>query len=96
MDYPRRERLKILGHATVLPASDNPSLVADVVPAGVPSRLVERVYRIAVIAFDWNCPKYITARFRVEEIEKAAAPLKSRIAQLEDTLVRAGLPIPPT
>jgi predicted pyridoxine 5'-phosphate oxidase superfamily flavin-nucleotide-binding protein len=96
MDYPRRERLKILGHATVLPASDNPTLVKEVVTAGVAPRLVERIYRIAVIAFDWNCPKHITQRFGVEEIEKAAAPLKRRIVQLEDTLTRAGVAIPPT
>jgi uncharacterized protein len=95
MDYPHRERLKILGHATVSPASDNPSLVAEVVTVGVAPRLIERVYRIAVTAFDWNCPKYVTQRFSVEEIEKAAAPLKRRIAQLEETLTRAGVEMPP-
>ena len=66
MDYPRRQRLKLLGHVEVLPASENASLVTEVAPEGIAVRLVERVYRIRVTAFDWNCPKYITPRFTTE------------------------------
>jgi uncharacterized protein len=39
-----------------------------------------------VIAFDWNCPKYITPRFTEAEVEVAVAPLKQRIAELEAQL----------
>ena len=86
MDYPRRERLKIIGHAEILPAKDHLTLAAELAPAGIPVRMVERLFRIRVIGFDWNCPKYITPRFTVEEVEKAAAPLKQRIAELEAAL----------
>ena len=86
MDYPRRERLKIIGHAEILPAKAHPSLASELAPEGIPVRMVERLYRIRVIGYDWNCPKYITPRFTAEEVEKAAAPLKQRIAELEAAL----------
>lgn len=82
MDYPRQERLKILGHARVLDAREHADLVAQV--ADEPDRkLVERVFLIDVISFDWNCPKYITPRYTEAEVEAAVAPLKERIAELE-------------
>lgn len=89
MDYPRRERLKIIGHAEVISAKDNPALAAELAPDGIPARLVERIYRIRVVGLDWNCPKYITPRFTAEEVEKAAAPLHKRIAELETALAAA-------
>lgn len=89
MDYPRRERLKILGHAEIIPAKANPALAAELAPDGVPARMVERMFRIRVTGYDWNCPKYITPRFTAEEIEKAAAPLRKRIAELEAALAAA-------
>lgn len=90
MDYARRERLKILGHVEVIAVRDNPSLAAEWAPEGVPARLVERLFRIRVTGFDWNCPKYITPRFTAEEIERAAAPLRQRIAELEAALAAKG------
>ena len=89
MDYPRRERLKIIGHAEIIPAKANPALAAELAPEGVPVRLVERMFRIRVTGFDWNCPKYITPRFTAEEVEQAAAPLRNRIAELEAALAAA-------
>ena len=89
MDYPRRERLKIMGRAEIIPAKDNPALAAELAPEGIPVRMVERMFRIRVTGFDWNCPKYITPRFTAEEIERAAAPLKQRIAELEAALAAA-------
>lgn len=89
MDYSRRERLKIMGHAEVVSAKENPALAAELAPEGVPVRLVERMFLIRVTGFDWNCPKYITPRFTGEEIERAAAPLKQRIAELEAELAAA-------
>jgi hypothetical protein len=52
--------------------------------------MVERVFLIEVISFDWNCPKYITPRFTEDEVEAAVAPLKLRIAELEAALKSAG------
>jgi uncharacterized protein len=96
MDYPRRQRLKILGHATILSAAEHAALVEEVLTPGMEPSAVERIYRIAVTACDWNCPKHITPRFTAEEVERAAAPLKRRIAALEDALQGAGIELPPT
>ena len=83
IDYPRRERLKILGHARVADAS--PELVEQLVASNArPS--VERLFFIDVISFDWNCPKYITPRYTKAEVEEVISPLKRRIAELEAEL----------
>lgn len=82
MDYPRRERLKILGHARVEDARQHPGLVVQMAEPEVRG-IVERVCLIEVVSFDWNCPKYITPRYTAAEIEEAVAPLRQRIAELE-------------
>lgn len=85
MDYPRRERLKILGHARVLDARkhvDTAARIAD--PALLPD--TERLFLIDVISFDWNCPQYITPRFTADEIQGLVQPLRDRIAELEARL----------
>ena len=86
MDYRGRQRLKIDGRARILSAAEEPELAARLAPPGLASRAVERVVRIAVTAFDWNCPKYITPRFTVAEVEEVVGPLRSRIAELEARL----------
>ena len=85
MDYPRRERLKILGHARVEDARQHPELVAQLAEPEARG-IVERLFFIDVLSFDWNCPKYITPRFTTDEVEVAVAPLKQRIAELEAQL----------
>ena len=85
MDYPRRERLKILGHARVEDTRQHPELVAQLAEPEARG-LVERLFFIEVLSFDWNCPKYITPRFTADEVEEAVAPLKQRIAELEAQL----------
>ena len=58
MDYPNRRRLKILGHMRVEnSASELPNYGAK----------VERLVSIDVVAFDWNCPQYITQRYTEAE-----------------------------
>jgi predicted pyridoxine 5'-phosphate oxidase superfamily flavin-nucleotide-binding protein len=85
MDYPARERLKIIGHADVLMPDEGRELIASLsVPKGA---AIERVFRVDVVGFDWNCPKYITPRFTAAEIDEAVAPLRARIAELEAALV---------
>lgn len=86
MDYPARERLKILGHAKVLDAREHPELVAKSAPPGGHAAKVERIFVIDVLSYDWNCPKFITPRFTSAEIEGVVAPLKVRIAELESQL----------
>src|SRR5712671_3143715 len=85
MDYPQRTRLKILGHARIEDARQHPELVAPFAAAEV-QRIVERVFFIDVVSFDWNCPKYITPRYTAAEVEAALAPLKQRIPELEAKL----------
>jgi predicted pyridoxine 5'-phosphate oxidase superfamily flavin-nucleotide-binding protein len=85
MDYPQRTRLKLLGHARVLSARENPELADQLAPEGLRGK-VERLFLIQVISYDWNCPQYITPRFTAAEVEKYAAPLKARIAELEAQL----------
>ncbi len=82
MDYPNRTRLKILGHGRVVDAREHLELVAKWAETRVHA-VVERLFMIDVISFDWNCPKYITPRYTVAEVESAVAPLRQRIAELE-------------
>ena len=85
MDYPNRTRLKILGHARVEDARAHPELVAQLTdPTMQPA--VERLVFIDVVSFDWNCPKYITPRYSLEEVEELAGSLRTRIAELESEL----------
>ena len=86
MDYPRKERLKLLGHVRVLDAREHPQLADQLTPTPELRGSVERLFLIDVIAFDWNCPKYITPRYTEAELEIAVAPLKQRIAELEAQL----------
>jgi predicted pyridoxine 5'-phosphate oxidase superfamily flavin-nucleotide-binding protein len=87
MDYPRRERLKVLGHVRIEDARMHPELVARIAEPEV-RPIVERIFLIDVVSFDWNCPKYITPRYTEEEVREAVAPLKARIAELERELDR--------
>lgn len=92
MDYPNRVRLKILGHARVEDARAHPELLAQLADPKMRSS-VERLVFIDVVSFDWNCPKHITPRYSLEEVEELAGPLRVRIAVLESELrtARAGL-----
>jgi predicted pyridoxine 5'-phosphate oxidase superfamily flavin-nucleotide-binding protein len=85
MDYPRRMRLKILGRARVEDAREHPELVARFSTPDV-QRIVERIFLIEVVSFDWNCQKYITPRYTVTEVEKGVRSLRERITELEAQL----------
>ena len=86
MDYPARERLKILGHAKVMDARNHPDLVVRITPPGGHAANAERIFVIAVLSYDWNCPKFITPRFTAAEDKSAVASLQARIAELESQL----------
>ncbi|MGB7838603.1 MAG: pyridoxamine 5'-phosphate oxidase family protein [Terrimicrobiaceae bacterium] len=83
MDYPRRERLKILGHARVTDATSK-FLERLVEPEERPS--VERLFFIDGVSFDWNCPKFITPRYSAAEVEAFLSSHKKQIAALEAEL----------
>jgi predicted pyridoxine 5'-phosphate oxidase superfamily flavin-nucleotide-binding protein len=80
MDYPRRTRLKILGHARVEDAREHPDLVARLAPSKMQNK-VERLFIIEVVSFDWNCPQYITPRYTVEEMKDVMSELQDHVAE---------------
>ncbi|WP_199743354.1 pyridoxamine 5'-phosphate oxidase family protein [Caulobacter sp. 602-1] len=82
VDYPRRARLKILAHAERLALDAEPDLLARVSVPGYRAR-PERIFRLRLAAFDWNCPQHIVPRFTEAEIARAVAPLRDRLAALE-------------
>ena len=88
MDYPRQERLKLLGHARVLDAREHPELADRLSPSPELRDKIERLFVIDIVGFDWNCPQYITPRYTEAEIEGLVTPLKKRIAELEEQLNR--------
>lgn len=81
MDYPRRRRLKILAHVEVVDAAADDGLAMLVTLPGAPAP--ERVFKLDLVVFDWNCPKYIVPRYTEREIAHLVMPLRDRIAQLE-------------
>ncbi|WP_299614797.1 pyridoxamine 5'-phosphate oxidase family protein [uncultured Tateyamaria sp.] len=88
MDYPRKARMKLQGRAKFQSAADAPDLAAQLAVEG--QGRVERVVTIALEAFDWNCPQFITPRFDASEIAQLVGPemdkQSARIAELEAEL----------
>ncbi len=82
VDYPRRARLKIYMHVEKLALDADPALTDLVFDAGYRAK-AERIFRLRLEAFDWNCPQHITPRYTELEVETAVTPLRERLAQLE-------------
>lgn len=82
VDYSRRARLKIFAHAEKLALDADPALTARVRDEAYGATL-ERIFRLRLRAFDWNCPQHITPSFTDGEIAQAVLPLQKRIAELE-------------
>ncbi len=82
VDYPNRARLKIYAHVEKLSPDADAALTVRVLDTGYKAKL-ERIFRLRLVAFDWNCPQHITPRYTEGEIARAVQPLHDRIAQLE-------------
>ncbi len=82
MDYAHRARLKIYAHVEILALDDDPDLTALVTMPDYKAKL-ERIFRLRLETFDWNCQQHITPRFTDHEIAEAVRPLRDRLAQLE-------------
>src|SRR5512132_4622841 len=82
MDYARRARLKIYAHVETLALDDDPDLTALVTVPDCKAKL-ERIFRLRLETFDWNCQQHITQRFTEQEVTEAVGPLRERLAQLE-------------
>ena len=83
MDYPRQQRLKILGRAGI---HENHAAGAELIAKlRVPGEKTptEHVVVIHVEAFDWNCPQHITPRYTQEELTEALEPMRRHMEALE-------------
>ncbi|MCF2498287.1 pyridoxamine 5'-phosphate oxidase family protein [Dyadobacter chenhuakuii] len=87
MDYARRARLKVYAEVEIVAINDRPDLTDLVIPEGY-ENIAERIVLLHIIAFDWNCPKYITPRYAMEEINQMVAPMQERIKELESEVLR--------
>lgn len=88
MDYARKARLKLQGHATLLTAEDAADIAEALHTEG--EGRVERVMTIRVAAFDWNCPQFITPRFDTTEMAALVGPELERL-EAENAELRARL-----
>jgi uncharacterized protein len=97
IDHAHQTRLKVFGHATAMPAGEDPAL-AERLGSPHTDGTVEQLVTIRVEASAWNCPNHITPRFSQRELSDALAPVRDRVARLEREnaalraeLARAGL-----
>ena len=82
VDYAARRRLKIYAHVETVSAEADPALAEAVATPGYRAK-VERIFRLRLAAFDWNCPQHIVPRFTEAEVGAAVAPLRARLEALE-------------
>ncbi len=82
MDYPNRQRLKILAHVGVRDLAAEPELAARLSSPGYKGR-AERAFILRLETFDWNCPQHITPRFTAREIAEAVRGMQDRVQTLE-------------
>jgi len=82
VDYPRRARLKIFAHVEKVALDADPALTERLIDEGYGAK-PERIFRMRLDAFDWNCPQHITPRFTEREVAVAMQPLRDRVADLE-------------
>ena len=83
VDYPNRRRLKLFGHLSFTDATAAPDLLARLSVPGYPAK-VDRAAVLRLVGFDWNCPQHIPRRLTLDELGDALAPLRARMAALEE------------
>ncbi len=91
MDYPNKDRLKLVGHAHSIELADDPALVTSLMPAGYRA-VPERAFLIDVIGWEWNCSQHITPRFTEAEIAAAIKPMAAELTQLRAELAALRAP----
>lgn len=82
MDYPNQLRLKVFGTAVATDVRHDGTDGQSATVARYGAR-IERVVRVEIAAFDWNCPQHITPRFSAEEVRLVTAGLEEQVAQLQ-------------
>lgn len=79
MDYPNRRRLKILGRARRMDRDRDAALAARIID----QEQTAGTLIVTLEGFDWNCPQYITPRYTEAEVMDVLAPVRARLAVLE-------------
>ena len=88
MDYMRRGRMKLQGHATLVRLADaDPAVLEQFPTERTPA---ERLLVIDVVAMDWNCPKYIPP-FVPIDVANAATENYAAELQAENNALKAEL-----
>ncbi|WP_306911201.1 pyridoxamine 5'-phosphate oxidase family protein [Rhizobium mesoamericanum] len=82
MDYVRRARLKIYAHVERL-ALDADQELTDLVSDPTYKGRAERIFKLRLEAFDWNCPQHIIPRYTEQQVEQAVAPLREQLQRME-------------
>ncbi|KJF67600.1 MULTISPECIES: pyridoxamine 5'-phosphate oxidase family protein [Rhizobium] len=82
MDYVRRARLKIYAYVERL-ALDADQELTELVSDPTYKGRAERIFRLRLEAFDWNCPQHIIPRYTEQQVEQAVAPLREQLQRLE-------------
>ncbi|MEP0924490.1 pyridoxamine 5'-phosphate oxidase family protein [Leptolyngbya sp. ST-U4] len=85
MDYRHRKRIKIWGRAEFIEGESEWTERLRV--PGYPA-VIERSILFHVEAISENCPQHIPIRYSETEVEAMIAPLRDRIAELEQELER--------
>lgn len=88
IDYTHRVRLKVLGRLSVAAFDARDPAHAALLAPGYAAQ-PQRVFTIAVEAFDWNCPQHIPMRLEAEHVQAALDARDARIAELEAQLTLA-------
>jgi len=82
IDYPARTRLKIYARAEKLTLDVDPVLTEAITDVTYGAK-AERIFRLKLEAFDWNCPQHIVPRYTEAEFLAASRHLLDKVAQLE-------------
>lgn len=82
VDYARRSRLKIYGHVEAISIDSDVALRERTIEPAYGAK-TERIFRMRLAAFDWNCPQHITPRFTEREIIASVQSLQDSIVRLE-------------
>ena len=94
LDQASRTRLKLFAEGKVLELDKHPDLVDELTLPGYHYK-PERIYRLIVKAYDWNCQQHITPRYTLgeigehfeaqhdymEQLRKENAELKAKLAK---------------
>lgn len=84
LDYANQKRLKVWAESEVLHLQDHPDLpILEKVKNSDYKAVIERVITFKVLAYDWNCPQHILARYTLEEIQPVINEYQNRNNQLK-------------